>query len=177
MNKDLQWKIEGYLLGDPTIDRAEFEREMLENSDLALKVADAAEQLEQIAQVASKANYSEIQARVVAVASSSRRQVSASRKLLWTLAATAAAVLIGLTLLSLKNPSGNRLDELANNWLVMETETSSNSDTVSQFSISSTGSDEVVSLAVAIGTDSSVDSAADDWLLDSAVIFFSDSGS
>lgn len=200
MNNDTLWLIEGYLLDDPTIDRQEFEQQMLDDPALALLVAEVAERLDLLASVArqqashsvstlpnSSHTGSTLNRSTPSNSALPSKSTQFSRRFLFVVLATSAAVLIAVVP-ALSNRRSSRLDDLALNWLALASEVSIEQDastpTVSMVVESDIASSDAsdshngsFSPAPAINDNASNDHAAnEDWLLDNALIFFSDSG-
>lgn len=180
-----QWEIDGYLLGDPTLDRQAFEQKMLDDPILALQVAEASEALALLARasarVSSTRDSNELLLQSEAVSSATLGQASMifERAKHWRakiLLAFAASVLLGLGVFAWRyQASVGRLDELAINWLALEREVINETSLVAN-------DVELLAYEVDAGQAGSLvhgleNSASEDWLLDSAVAFFSDSGS
>lgn len=194
MNNDRLWQIDSYLLGDPTLDRQAFEQLMLDDPALALQVVEAAERLELLTKVASQTSLSAASTLTISdldldsqsapqstITESSLR--SSRRMMLAVMITTAAALLIALIPTQF-NRGNSRLDEVAINWLALESEVSSDSDASLSITTSTMVDTDIVpadseisspALAANDGT-SSENGSNEDWLLDTAVIFFSDSG-
>ncbi len=176
MNNDRMWQIDGYLLGDPTLDREAFEQQMLDDPALALQVAEAAERIELLSKVVGQASLS--------AASTTESSLRSSRRMMLAVMITTAAALLIALIPTQFNRGNSRLDEVAINWLALESEVSSDSDASASITTGTIAYTDIVqadseisspALAANDGT-SSENGSNEDWLLDTAVIFFSDSG-
>ncbi len=88
---DLQWEIDRYLLGDPTLDRDAFELQMLDDVSLAEQVAASVGAMELIEVAACSVTRPDIQATIPC-----RRSTVAAGIPVWAMLATVATVLIAV---------------------------------------------------------------------------------
>lgn len=127
---ELQWRIQRYVAGDETFDRDTFEAEMLEDTSLALAVADAVEELGQISAATHLAHAS--QASSAAHGNSAKSPQTARLPFVnwWRMAASLAALMLISFMISrgdfLGTQTANQepnfqspLSDVAENWLVL----------------------------------------------------------
>lgn len=166
------WDIDGYLLGDPTVDREAIEQKMLDDPAFALQVAEAAEQLSLITRVAATSTD-----QVLLAPQSSRAEAQTKHLPVFKLVvALAATLLIAIAIVGKRGNSSAKLDDVANNWIELKNDITAESSNSIAMTTSNPGLEfDADASATALAT-SPDGSSADDWLLDSAVIFFSESG-
>jgi hypothetical protein len=166
------WDIDGYLLGDPTVDREAIEQKMLDDPAFALQVAEAAEQLSIIARTAAKSTDQ------VLLAPQSSRSESQTKHLpvFKVILALAATLLIAVAIVAKRGNSSAKLDDVANNWIELKNDLPAESSNSIAMTTSNPGLEFDADASAAALATSPDGSSTDDWLLDSAVIFFSESG-
>lgn len=164
------WDIDGYLLGDPTVDREAIEQMMLDDPAFALQVAEAAEQLSIIARTAAKSTDK------VVLAPQPVRSEARSKFPVIKFIALAATLLIAVAIVSTRDNSSAKLDDVANNWIELKNDITAESSNSIAMTTSSPGLEFDADTSAAAMATSPDGSSGDDWLLDSAVIFFSESG-
>jgi hypothetical protein len=166
MMTDREWEIDAFLLGDPVIDRQAFEQRMLDDPDFALQVASAAEVFELVALAASEISPVEAVG-AASVVGSAPLQVSSSTTG-WKIAlAIAATLLVGVfaSLNWFRNAQRGVDETVANSWLALQQERAA-SDRGALPDNTSDPEMEIVSV-------SNLDDQ--DWLIDSAIAFYSES--
>ena len=166
------WDIDGYLLGDPTVDREAIEQKMLDDPAFALQVAEAAEQLSLITRVAATSTD-----QVLLAPQSSRAEAQTKHLPVFKLVvALAATLLIAIAIVGKRGNSSAKLDDVANKWIELKNDITAESSNSIAMTTSNPGLEfDADASATALAT-SPDGSSAEDWLLDSAVIFFSESG-
>lgn len=165
------WDIDGYLLGDPTVDCEAIEQKMLDDPAFALQVAEAAEQLSIIARTAAKSTD-----KVLLAPQSSRSEAQTKLPVFKVVVALAATLLFAVAIIAKRGNSSAKLDDVANNWIELKNDITAESTNSIAMTTSNPGLEfDADASATALAT-SPDGSSADDWLLDSAVIFFSESG-
>ncbi len=140
------WDIEGYLLDDPSVDREQFEQRMLDDPNLAIQVASAVERLQSVAAVASKSLHAREASVAVAVPGLAR-----------VLLALAASVVTVATVWSYWHRDSGQLDAVAAQWVQMR-------------------QDPVVSTSQDLIVDADLAGDSEEWLMDSAIAFYSEQG-
>ena len=161
-DRDPPWDIDRYLLEDPNMNREEFEQRMLDCPELALQVARRAEQLEAI------------QAATLAWASGRHAVMDRARMVRAASLATllaAACLLIGLVAWSWLPTGGAGMEELASHWLELEADELAG--VVTEIEPEGQSLNEMHS----ISTRERPENDMEEWLLDSAAAFFSESAS
>ncbi len=169
------WDIDGYLLGDPTVDRQAIEQKMQDDPAFALQVAEAAEQLSLIARVAATSTDKVLLAPQSVRTDTSTKRFTASSTVTKAVVALAATLLIAVAIVAKRGNSSAKLDDVANNWIELKNDITAESSSSIAMTSNSGLEFDVEASAVTLAT-SPDGSSADDWLLDSAVIFFSESG-
>lgn len=163
-----RWEIESYLLGDPSINRQAFEQQMQNDWQLALKVGEVAEHLEAVARAAATSKSAELNPSLAnggALINNGGSPIeSAKTSSNWQLwIAVAATVLLAVSIIWYGRTPRNQFEEVADHWLGLQfdqdLQVDSESDVISQRQRSISDSDDV---------------AADDWLIEGAVAFYSD---
>ena len=166
------WDIDGYLLGDPTLDHQAIEQKMLDDPAFALQVVEAAARLSIIAKVAAASTDK------VLLASQSSRSDASTKS--WTVikivVALAATLLIAIAIVTKRGNSNAKLDDVANNWIELRNDITAEASNSIAMTTSNSGLEFEADASSAVLATSPDGSSADDWLLDSAVIFFSESG-
>lgn len=171
---DSTWEIDGYLLGDPSVDRQSIERRMLDDADFAMRVAEAAETLDLLA-VAARSTQS-CAATVVGASTNivPRNNIHSSHSsatFVWkAVLAIAAILVIGIASTLLFNVTQRGYDEVANSWLALGQEVLPGGSAP----VESVAQDGIVDLEAEIAA-SDIDD--EDWLIDSAIAFYSDTDS
>jgi hypothetical protein len=174
---DNTWEIDGYLLGDPSVDRQSIEQRMLDDPDFALKVAEAAETLEMFAVAAKSIQSLAVAANAATITLPTITHPSviqsshSSGASVWKIALAIAAMLVmGAASILFFNGNQRGYDEVANSWLALGQELLPGSSAP----IESDVPDGILDFEVEIAA-SDIDD--DDWLIDSAIAFYSDTDS
>jgi hypothetical protein len=160
------WDIEGYLLGDPSVDHQAIEQRMLDDPDFALRVAEAMVQLELIAEAAARSGPG--LAAGVVEPSIPLRTSAAGAWVTWNqLLMVAAVLVVGIaSALALRGPQRG-FDEVATSWLAYWQG--------EQFSGSTLTEIQNQDLSLVIELDVAPEDAADEqWLIDGAIAFYSE---
>lgn len=170
------WDIDGYLLDDPTVDREAIEQKMLDDPAFALQVAEAAEQLSLIARVAATSTDKVQLAPQSDRTDTTTKRIPASSTVIKAVVALAATLLVAVAIVSTRDKSSAKLDDVANNWIELKDDITAESSNSIAMTTSNPGLEFDADTSGAALTTSPDGSSADDWLLDSAVMFFSESG-
>ena len=166
------WDIDGYLLGDPTVDREAIEQKMLDDPAFALQVAEAAEQLSLITRVAATSTDQVL----LAAQSSLPKAQTKHLPVFKVVVALAATLLVAVAIVAKRGNSSAKLDDVANNWIELKNDITAESSNSIAMTTSNPGLEFDADASASALATSPDGSSADDWLLDSAVIFFSESG-
>jgi hypothetical protein len=169
---DSTWEIDGYLLGDPSVDHQSIEQRMLDDPDFALRVVQAAETLDMFAVAARSAQSLAIVSNAAIITHpdvipSSRSSFVST----WKVALAIAAVLVmGVASTLFFNGSQRGYDDVANSWLALGQELLPDGSAP----IESEAPDGFREFEVEIAASDTDD---EDWLIDSAIAFYSDTDS
>lgn len=170
------WDIDGYLLGDPTVDREAIEQKMLDDPTFAFQVAEAAEQLSVIASAAEKSTDKVLLAPQSSRTEAQTKRLTSSSTVFKVVVALAATLLVALAIVAKRGSSSAKLDDVANNWIELRNDITAESSSSIAMTISNPGLEFDADASATTLATSPDGSSSDDWLLDSAVIFFSESG-
>lgn len=191
--QESHWEIHRYLLDDPSFDRDTFEQRMLEDTDLALAVADEVERLELIQRtVVSSSTARDCATQVVTGRDTStehERGSTTRRRQVTVLLGTAIALLILLGSFQwfAPNGAGNRtntalvhpvvepgLEETAEFWLGMQ-DGDALIEELAIDSLAFDSSNTTIALETETeidSTDETLDSSDSDWMLDIAIGYY-----